>query len=461
MHRRAELFSAIALMAALVLAYAGALNAAFQFDDWNVIVNFTPVHTLTGWLEALPSIRPLLKLSYALNYVVDPGPMGFRIVNDALHVANVVLVYLVLERLGRWQIGVGLEHAAQRRMAAAIGASVFALHPAQTEAVTYLSGRSTSLCAFFALLSLLTWLMAATGAHARWLRWVSPLALVLALLCKEYAAVLPLVLLLCQALAPERRSWRPMWRAIRAHSAIVLCVGALALALPRYQELLAISLQTRAPMTALFTQAHAIVYLAGQLLWPMRLNADPALPVVAEADGATLALCAALVCLVLAALAAMRKRHCAGFAVLWFLVWLAPTNSLLPRLDVANDRQLYLAMIGPAWACGLWLVRWPAPRVRLAIVVALMLGSTWLTEQRNQVYATEVSFWQDVVEKSPHNVRAHGNLGYAYVLDCRLDAARQEFQQALRIDPDDMRAQVNLALLRSGDLPGIPPGCAH
>ncbi len=458
MNRRAERIGAAAMLAALVLAYAGAIDAAFQFDDWNVIVNFTPVHTFSAWFEALPSIRPLLKLSYTLNHAIDTGPMGFRLVNDLLHVANVALVYLALERLGRWQIGAAIESAAQGRFAAAVGAGIFALHPVQTEAVTYISGRSTSLCAFFALLALVTWLMTQTDARARWPRIVSPLALMLALWCKEYAAVLPLVLALCAGLAPERPGWRAVWRATRVHWAIVLGMGALALATPRYQQLLAISLQTRDPMTAVFTQAHAIAYLAGQLLRPDRLNADPDLPVIVDPDFATLAICAALLGLTLAGL--RHRRRPAAFAVLWFLVWLAPTNSLLPRLDVANDRQLYVALIAPAWICGLALAHWPIPRARGAVALALLLGLAWLTQQRNQVYANEVSFWQDVVEKSPRKARGHGNLGYAYAQECRLDAARMEFERALQLDPSDMRARVNLALLRSGDLPGLPPGCA-
>ena len=48
------------------------------------------------------------------------------------------------------------------------------------------------------------------------------------------------------------------------------------------------------------------------------------------------------------ALTYVRRLPLQAFATLWFLLWLAPTNSLLARLDLVNDRQLYVALAGPA-----------------------------------------------------------------------------------------------------------------
>ena len=164
MPRRADWLGAGALLIACALAYGAALPASFQFDDWNVIVNFAPVHGLGAWFDALPAIRPLLKLSYTLNHLIDPGPLGFRLVNDALHLANTALVFWIFDRMGRGHVQAQgpIDARANERVrgAAAFAAIVFALHPVQTEAVTYLSGRSTSLCAFFVLVSLATWLAA-------------------------------------------------------------------------------------------------------------------------------------------------------------------------------------------------------------------------------------------------------------------------------------------------------------
>jgi tetratricopeptide (TPR) repeat protein len=146
-----------------------------------------------------------------------------------------------------------------------------------------------------------------------------------------------------------------------------------------------------------------------------------------------------------------------AFAVLWFLLWLAPTNSLLPRLDVANDRQLYLALIGPAWALAIgisaWRLhpQWPASAAA-ALLLVLLAHATLL---RNRIYATEISFWRDTAARNPHSARAHNNLGMAYALDCQIDEAAAEFQRSIDLDPQDYRARINLRLLGQGALPGV------
>jgi hypothetical protein len=149
----------------------------------------------------------------------------------------------------------------------------------------------------------------------------------------------------------------------------------------------------------------------------------------------------------------LRRHPALGFGILWFFLWLTPTNSLLARLDLANDRQLYLALVGPAWCAGhlVAMLRRHAWIAALALAVALACA----TVLRNRVYVTEVRFWQDVVEKSPHNPRGWNNLGMAQAAACRLDAAADAFEEATRRNPEDPLPQVNLALLRRGELAGM------
>ncbi|HEX7954206.1 MAG TPA: hypothetical protein VF523_14145, partial [Burkholderiales bacterium] len=64
---------------AVALAYFNAPGAAFQFDDYNVIVNNPAVHSLAAWFDSMPGIRPLLKFSYALNWTLDAAPAGFHL----------------------------------------------------------------------------------------------------------------------------------------------------------------------------------------------------------------------------------------------------------------------------------------------------------------------------------------------------------------------------------------------
>ena len=78
MPRGLERSAAVVLLLAVAAAYASSFAGGFQFDDFNVIVDDSSVQSLSAWWHVQPSIRPLLKLSYArdvngLGCEVDPG----------------------------------------------------------------------------------------------------------------------------------------------------------------------------------------------------------------------------------------------------------------------------------------------------------------------------------------------------------------------------------------------------
>ena len=446
---RTDLTAALLLALAVVLAYANAPGGSFQFDDWNVIVREPRVQSLVAWWGSMPGIRPLLKLTYAVNHATGLGAPGFHVVNIAVHLVNSLLVFGVLRR---WPG----EYAPSATIIAAFTALMFALHPVQTEAVTYVSGRSTSLAAMFVLASLLTWIMG-RERESRWLSdGLSPLLFICALATRETAAVLPLALILWWVTAGNRGS---ALRVTVMHWAVLAVAIAAALALPDYRRFFTASIEVRPLAAQLLTQVNALGYLAGQLVRFDRLNADPMLPVISALTPGLLARAVTLAAALGIGLANLRRRPAIAFGVLWFFLWLAPTNSLLPRLDVANDRQLYLALIGPAWLAGLaiaalWTRR---PRTATALAGSLALGLGLVTHVRNEVYADEVRFWQDVTLKTPGNSRAFNNLGYACALAGRNTDAGRAFQRALEIDPANSKAAINLAFLRDGTLLAVAP----
>jgi len=434
------------LLAAGLLAYANAFRGDFQFDDWNVIVQDPRVQSLAAWRASMPGIRPLLKLSYALNHASGLGLAGFHALNLAIHLANGLLLLALLRR---WRGPLPGSSA----VAATVAALLFVLHPVQTEAVTYLSGRSTSLAALFGLSSLLAWVDGLRLQRA-WLAWgLSPLLFAAALATRETAALLPLALLLWRATA-EGGGLASGLRATAVHWGVLLLAAAAAWMLPEYRHFFATSLEARSLAAQLASQVNAVGWLAGQLLRIDRLNADPMLPVLAGATPRLVIEGLVLAMVLLSGLCSLRRRPVLAFALLWFFLWLAPTNSLLPRLDVANDRQLYLALAGPAWLAGV-AVAWLWSRRRAAALLATAVVATGLllaTVARNRIYESETIFWTDVVAKTPGNSRAWNNLGHALAIAGQREAAEQALLEALAVDPGNSRAAVNLALLRAGRL---------
>jgi tetratricopeptide (TPR) repeat protein len=188
---------------------------------------------------------------------------------------------------------------------------------------------------------------------------------------------------------------------------------------------------------------------------PWAMNIDPDLPVFSPGSSVPLPEAFLLAALLAAGIFGLKRRSMAGFGIFWFFLHLLPTNSFIPRLDVANDRQLYLASWGLFMAAASEVDRlagkW-GPRRITAVATALVLALGALTVSRNMAYRSEVALWEDTVGKSPGKGRAWNNLGYAYQQAGRLREAEASYLRALRIDPGYALALGNLKGL--GALPG-------
>jgi protein O-mannosyl-transferase len=180
----------------------------------------------------------------------------------------------------------------------------------------------------------------------------------------------------------------------------------------------------------------------------MRLNFDPDLAVRDAIDVAWLAKLAVIVAVFAFATQQLRRRPWVGFAILWFALALLPTHSLLARLELANDRQLYLAMVGPALAIGVVLASMRARALGVAAAVGLGLILGFATFVRVSDYSTESRLWSATARASPGNARAWNNLGHALAAQGDADGARSAYEKALAIDPESPRARGNLDALR-------------
>jgi protein O-mannosyl-transferase len=413
---------ALAVAALAAIAYLPSLAGVFHFDDYNVIVHYPTVHSWEALLErAGGGVRPLLKASYTLNWTLGGG---FNLLNIALHAMNAALLFFIGERL----FG--------DRRAAFVAALLFALHPAATEAVTYISGRSSSLMALFYLGALLAYLR---GAH-----WsASSLLFLLAVATRETAVTLPAALLLCGLCRAERPAWREIVRRQWPHWTLLLVGGLFVLFNERYFDLVAYGYRERNLADNLLTQVGGISYLILRLVSLHGYNIDPALPTLTQWTPALVFQGVLLLALFVIGIANFRPRPWIAFGVLWFFLQLAPTNSIVPRLDVANDRQLYLACWGLFLALCIQLRT--LPRFAFApLLIAFAIASI----ARQLDYRSEIVLWESSVGLAPWNARGHNNLGYAYQLAGRADDARREYHSALLFDPHHQKTRFNLMFLK-------------
>jgi hypothetical protein len=425
------------LMLAVSICYANALTGTFQFDDYSVIVNNPGVHSWAGWAKDLSTgIRPLLKFSYTINWTMGTGVIGFLLTNLLIHLTNAYLVYRLAQAFvqQQWQRD-------KLRQVPIFVALLFAAHPIYTEAVTYICGRSTSLMALFYLAGMLAYISGRTQQNSTKMYVLTPLLFVIALGIKETAVTFPLALLLWEYACGGKwkRALTPQWP-----SWLVLILGALIFLFSNsYLAHMERSAQLNSLQGNIANQAAAFSYLMRQWALPLWLNIDPDLPLQNNFSTILLPLVFFLALFVLM-VACWRVRPWISFALAWAMLQLIPLHLFLPRIDIANDRQMYLAGWPLSLALCIELRLWTnGPRTQ-AIAALLLLGLTTLTVLRNQDYASEIRLWEDTVMKSPDKARVHNNLGYAYMLARRNDEARREFTTALQLDPRLYKARYNL-----------------
>jgi hypothetical protein len=199
---------AAALVAVIAfVSFLPALGAGFVYDDSLLIATNPAVQSWHGVLSAftghfwqtedlgtlgigLTYYRPVVTLSFVLNWLAFAGAAwGFHLVNLLLHAGAALLATrIALRWLGRpW-------------LAVLVGV-LFAVHPTRSESVIWIAGRTDILMTIFGLLSAELLHRARRDGGSSSACW-GLVCLGLALLCKEGAAVLP-VLLLADALRDE------------------------------------------------------------------------------------------------------------------------------------------------------------------------------------------------------------------------------------------------------------------
>lgn len=441
--RRGYVFAAIATCAVLAIYANALLWGVFQFDDYNVIVDNLRIHSWQAWRNDLGhGIRPLLKFTYTLDWMTGWGATGFHLSNILIHLLNTLLVWQIAHRY------IATQQRLQERATeiAAFAALLFAAHPIHTEAITYICGRSSALMTLFYLGGMLAYLAGRKNDDKMRLHVLVPLAFFLALGVKETAATFPLELLALESSCGG--NWRTALRRQWSSWALLAAGTAFFFTNPAYQAHMENSAGLNSLSGNLASQLHAIAYLLRQWLLPLWLNIDPDLPLQRDLSNC-LPQAALVAALFVAMLTTWRQRPWLGFAIAWMLIQLLPLHLFLPRIDVANERQMYLVSAPLALMIGAELSLHLQRHRFMVVAAVLLLCAGALTVTRNRDYRSEIDLWQATVQQSPDKARPHNNLGYAWQMAGRKNAARAEYLNALQIDPEYSKARWNLVRLEA------------
>jgi len=471
---RERLVALLVIAVATVAAYSNTFAASFHFDDIPNIVQNASAHSLSG--PSPSSNRYLGYLSFALNYNFGGERVfGYHVVNVLIHVCNGLLLFWLAEITLRTP---ALRHAETgpllRRYLPLAAGLLFAMHPLQTEAVTYVVQRLTSLATLFYLLSIVLLAQARLSFEAeRSPNWraaclysLSVAAAAAAMKTKEISFTLPLV-----AAGYELVFFRPRRRLLLvaplAAAALLIPLG-LATQGKTLVDVLgdASRVAAEAPeiprSVYLLTQARVVVTYVRLLLLPVGQNLDYDFRLsrsIADPDVlfAIVALSAVAGFAVLLLVRSRKTNDATGplvfFGVGWFFVTLGVESSIIPIRDVIFEHRVYLPSAGASVSLAAALLH-GVERLRLRISPALQCAAALLvtagplgaaTYARNFVWKDEVSLWSDVVARSPLKARPHNNLGLAYQqVGAAADAVR-EGREAVRLEPEAGHAHYNLA----------------
>lgn len=418
----------------------------------NIRWAFTPSNSTLGlW-------TPLTTLSHmATCQVFGINAWGHHLVNVLLHVANAVLLFLVLRSMSGalWR--------------SAFVALVFAIHPLRVESVAWVAERKDVLSGFFFMLTLAAY---AWYVRKRTLtRYLAVLlALIAGLLSKQMLVTVPFLLLLLDYWPLGRLQTGPRFLGDFARltlEKIPLMIFAVAAVMENYFD--------NAPDLGGLPVIHGswvrvgnafvcyVTYI-GQLFYPVKLVPLYPFPVellVWQVAGAFLL----LVGISAVAFVLRRKAPWFGIGWCWYLGMMFPAIGILPIGKEGHaDRYTYLPMIGIciviAWAVERLSASWSDRREILAIGVALVVALLLRLSAAQCVYWHDgETLWRRTLECIPDNPIANNYLGYAILSPGREDEAIAEFEKSRRGMPHWAEPENNLgmAIFQKGDVDGAIP----
>ena len=500
----------VALLA--ILPFVNALSNGFVLDDVPIIVKSQLIRDLgnagrmfstdywtgSGMVQATadPGLyRPLTVLTYAVNYAVSGlSAPAFHATNIVLHAAVAVVLFFV-----------ALEIFASMAPAF-VAASIFAVHPIHTEAVTGIVGRAEILATLFVLLAFWVGRAPSENDDAHRPSWraneraraaATGALYMLGLFSKESAATLPAVFLV--------DDWLRRKTLHREGTSLARLVApryiALAIALAVYVGFRSHAVAHSAfvwkgfmgvsPGARMLTASRVLLEYLGLFLFPRTLLADywvgdvpiahtPAEPMVLL----SLVVWAALIALTLTRL---RSEATLKLGLAWFFITILPASNLFFAAGVGKaERILYLPSVGlclvVGWAASKLEERARAPRAPLAAALAVVLVALAArTIMRNRDWrdnptlaqasllvspqspimndlAAErlvqqgdipraVAMLRESVRQAPDKALFHVHLGVAFYAAQQIDSAVAEYNAALKLEPKNADALTNLGVV--------------
>jgi len=434
------LAGALVIIVACAVAYAPAMKAGFIWDD-DAYVTANPLLTAPDgfyriWFstDAPSQYFPMTYTTYWVEYRVwGFNPMGYHIVNAAIHITNALLLWLVLRRLsipGAW-----------------FASAVFALHPVNVESVAWITERKNVLMLFFSLLTVLCWMESALddkfGRKAFLFYVGSLLFCALALFSKATACTVPAALVIVLWLKRIPLTTR-RWLQVIPYVAMGIGAGVLVMWWEKHHQGTGFVNLGLSAADKLLIAGRALWFYLWKLFWPANLTFSyPRWHI----DSAAVWQYAWPAASVLAAACVWLWRERIGRAtvatILFFMAMLFPMLGFFSLYTFVYcfvaDHYQYAAAIGPValvaagGACALRRLGTNGKTVMLSAACVVLLTLGVLTWRQCGIYTNNETLWLDTLRKNPDSWLAHGQIGEAYFRQGKVNEARLHMERVLEL----------------------------
>ena len=463
--RRKNIFAVFILFIIVFSVYSNTFNASWHFDDGPNILQNDALHlTNLNWQDVKKSFfaswdgggklyRPAACLSFALNYYFGRTEVaGYHVVNLAVHfIASLFLFLFIRNTLNLPQLKI--RYGLNSYSIALLATVLWAISPVQTQAVTYIVQRMTSMAGMFFIISMYFYLKGRTSTNTS-LRSMHYIFLVvsgiLAFNSKENAVMLPISIFIFDLILIQGITKK----SIERHSFVLLIAVVTCLIATFFLKgffifdpekiLSGYHIRGFTLLERLMTEPRIVLFYISLLFYPMpyRLCFAHDISVSTGLFDPTTTIIAILIILILLALAILKSKRwpLISFCILFFFMNHVVESTVLP-LELAFEHRnyipsmLFFVPLSILFVNGIKLF---SDKVSMQIIIAasvilVLIASGNSTFVRNFAWKTDETLWLDAVEKSPNLSRAHHNLGKYYDDIGLKRTALKHYQQALKL----------------------------
>ncbi|HNX90617.1 MAG TPA: tetratricopeptide repeat protein [Candidatus Omnitrophota bacterium] len=434
------------IVAAAFLVYLNSLHSPFVFDDKIYITQNKSIRDLFDLAAMWKANRTrfVAYFSFALNYRFSGLEVfWYHLTNIAVHAGASLFVWRMAYLIGKEENEVGNKETWVVPFFAGI---LFAVHPVQTQAVTYICQRITSLATFFYLAAFVLYLegriSSRGGGKIRYVFFCGACCFcIFAMFTKEISVTLPVMIICYEIIFNKGQKFREKIKYVVPAAAAILIIP-LAIGLfgdTKLGQILNVFQRSNSYLvsTYFFTQLKVICTYIRLAFVPFGQNLDYDYLVSDSFFEPSVIASAVVLCSIIFTAFIMRKNNKKlFFCVSWFFITVLPQSSFFVSEDLIFEHRLYLPLAGFAVflpeAVSIITGR-KNKQLLMVILVIISVIYGGMTIARNAVWRDGISLWTDVIKKSPNKVRGYHNRGVLYYESGETDKALMDYDKAIGI----------------------------